>query len=467
MNSSFIQRTIQTALGLSAVALLASSVRGAENAVLLEGFEENIDIATALGGRASLSQYPATDPSDPNVTQGTKSLQVEIAEQEFWVQDLRITFDDAASERIRQAALSTDEARYILRWDVVFPPSGTTAWMNSQMSLDGVSFMNDQLDSNNGKLTMSVALDLIGASIPSEGPISITLAQNFDATEDPFTTLSIFFDNFRLVDTYAPGATPVTYPLQSFESADDPLGGAANFTGWGGGTRTTYAQHTAVDANDNRVSEGSKSLQVEYATSGWSSDFAIPFAGTKLAEVLKLDLPEEERPTADALSRYTLRWETTYFPRSDTSGTWMNTSYQTLAQGFPWSQSGLYPSEEGVGVRKTFSITLDQLTWDAAAEGAPVMMFIANGEWSAPVSIYYDNFRLIDTGAVNNPDRPQIQGISLNAQSKIVITWTGSGTLQWSSSLATPDWKAVTGAASGSPIEPPAGGTAFYRIVAP
>jgi hypothetical protein len=247
---------------------------------------------------------------------------------------------------------------------------------------------------------------------------------------------------------------------------DDPLGGAASFTGWGGGTRTTYSQHTATDANDNRVSDGTKSLQVDYATPGWSSDFSIPFASTKLAEVLKLDLPEEERPTADELSRYTLRWETTYFPRSDTSGSWMNTSYQTLSLGFPWSQSGLYSSEEGVGVQKTYSITLDQLTWNATAEGAPVMMFIANGEWSAPVSLHYDNFRLIDTGAVNNPDRPQIQGISLNTQQRVVITWTGNGTLQWSSSLSSPDWKAVTGAASGSPIDPPAGGTAFYRLVA-
>src|SRR5688572_16016781 len=120
MNPSFVQRTIQTALGLTSVAMLASSGFAAENAVLLDSFEQNIDIATALGGRATLSQYTATDPSDPNVTHGTKSLQVEITEQEWWVQDLRITFDDATSERIRQAALSLDEARYILRWDVVF-----------------------------------------------------------------------------------------------------------------------------------------------------------------------------------------------------------------------------------------------------------------------------------------------------------------------------------------------------------
>jgi hypothetical protein len=338
--------------------------------------------------------------------------------------------------------------------------------MNSQMSLDGVGYMNDQLDSNNGKLTMSVALDVIGTNVPPEGPITITLAQNFDATEDPFTSFNMYLDNFRLVDTYAAGASAMVYPLQSFESAEDPLGGAANFTGWGGGTRTTLSQYTAEGPEDNRVSDGTKSLQVEYATAGYASDFTIPFAGTKLAEVLKLDLPEEELPAADELARYTLRWETTYFPRSDISGDWMNTSYQTFAQGFPWSQGGLYGNEEGVGVRKTYSITLDQLTWSATAEGAPAMMFIANGVWTAPVAMYYDNFRLIDTAATA-PAAPKIDSITVNAQGKVVITWTGGGVLQSTPALAPAQWSTVAGATSGTPMDPPAGGVAFYRIARP
>jgi len=446
-----------------ATCLWVAGAVAAENAVLLEGFEQNLDAVTVLGGRAAMDTYTATGEGDPFVTQGAKSLQVTISETEWWVQDLRITFSDEKAEQIRQACLSPDVARYILRWDVVFPPTGTTAWMNSQMALDGVGYMNDQLDSNNGKMTMSVALDLVGTNVPSEGPISITLAQNFDSTEDPFSSFNMYFDNFRLVDTYAAGARAVVYPLQSFESADNPLGGAANFTGWGGGTRTTLSQYTAEGPDDNRVSDGTKSLQVEYATAGYESDFTIPFAGTKLAEVLKLDLPEEERPTADQLARYTLRWETTYFPRSDISGTWMNTSYQTLAQGFPWSQGGVFGSEEGVGVRKTYSITLDQLTWSASAEGAPTMLFIANGEWSAPVSMYYDNFRLIDTAATATA-APQINSITVNAQGKVVITWTGGGTLQSTPALVAPQWSTVAGAASGTPMDPPAGGVAFYRV---
>src|SRR6478672_7697212 len=171
----------RTAL-LSSLLLLAANGFAAENAVLLEGFEQNLDSASALGSRATIDTYTSTGAEDTFVTQGTKSVQVTIAATEGWVQDLKITFNDDASAKIRQACLSPDLARYVLRWDEVFPPSGTTAWMNSQMSFDGVGFMNDQLDSNNGMRTMSVALDLVGTNVPAEGPISITIADNFDAT---------------------------------------------------------------------------------------------------------------------------------------------------------------------------------------------------------------------------------------------------------------------------------------------
>lgn len=445
---------------LLSIACAGAGALAAENAVLLEGFEENIDAATALGARATVDTYTTTGAEDTFVTQGSKSLKITIAEQEWWVQDVRISFNDQASARIREACLSKDLARYILRWDQVYPPSGTTAWMNSQMSFDGVGIMNDQLDSNNGKRTMSVALDLVGTNVPMEGPITLTIAHNFDATEDPFTSFDTYYDNFRLVDTYVPNAKPIVHTLQSFESATDPVGGA------NGGSRVTYVQYTAEGSTDWRVSDGTKSLEVEYATSGWAQDFILPFAGTKLAEVLRLDLPAEERPTPDQLARYTLRWETIYFPRSETSGAWMNTSYDTRAQGFPWSQGGLYGTEEGVGVRKTFSITLDQLTWNADAEGAPVMQFIANGEWSAPVKMYYDNFRLIDTGTPGTVTQPTITGIRIDAQKMVVITWNGTGTLQQTGTLSAPQWTDVAGVASGTPIAPPASGLAFYRVKA-
>ncbi|MCK6499313.1 MAG: hypothetical protein L6Q38_07525, partial [Nitrospira sp.] len=113
------------------------------------------------------------------------------------------------------------------------------------------------------------------------------------------------------------------------------------------------------------------------------------------------------------------------------------------------------------------SITLDQLTWSDTVEGAPALQFIANGEWSAPVKMYYDNFRLIDTGNVETPTQPTISSITLDAQKRIVITWTGGGILQQTASLSAPQWADVAGATSGTAIAPPAGGLAFFRVRAP
>jgi hypothetical protein len=78
--------------------------------------------------------------------------------------------------------------------------------------------------------------------------------------------------------------------------------------------------------------------------------------------------------------------------------------------------------------------------------------------------MHYDNFRLIDTGSVTTPVQPKIQTITLDAQKRIVITWTGAGTLQQSPSLSPAQWSDITGGASGTPLNPPAGGIMFYRV---
>src|SRR5688572_9830618 len=90
--------TLKWAVAIFATILIQPTVTAAENAVLLEGFEQNLDSVTALGSRATLSTYTATDAADPLVTQGTKSLEVEVKEVEFWAQDFRITFPDQMSE---------------------------------------------------------------------------------------------------------------------------------------------------------------------------------------------------------------------------------------------------------------------------------------------------------------------------------------------------------------------------------
>src|SRR2546426_3634263 len=196
-----------------ALGLLSAVVVSAEKAVILESFEQSIDSVTLgdWGGSripdgVALKQYTKTGIDDINVTHGTNSLRVDLSLSEWWVHDFKITLSEDASNKIREAWKSTDVARYILRYDIIFP-SGT-AWMNNEVFFGSNS---DQLDSNNGKRTMSLALDLI-TGLSEDGPIVIRFADNFDATEDPFVgPLTVYVDNVRLVDTYAAGAQPVTH----------------------------------------------------------------------------------------------------------------------------------------------------------------------------------------------------------------------------------------------------------------
>ncbi|MCZ7634618.1 MAG: hypothetical protein M5U12_00205 [Verrucomicrobia bacterium] len=132
-----------------------------------------------------------------------------------------------------------------------------------------------------------------------------------------------------------------------------------------------------------------------------------------------------------------------------------------------WIPYGIARRDQPAGRAQTVSVTLDQLpNWGATVEGAPMMVFIAQGDFADAFTLYYDNFRLIDTGGLAAV-LPHIDGIQVNAQGKVVITWTGNGVLQSSPSLAAPQWVSMAGVSSGSPIDPPASGTAFYRLVAP
>jgi hypothetical protein len=80
----------------------------------------------------------------------------------------------------------------------------------------------------------------------------------------------------------------------------------------------------------------------------------------ELAEILKLNLSAEQRPTPAELERYTLRFDVTY-PDRDDNGLpgWEVTAYNTLGTAFPYENARRDAKE---GQRQTVSITLDQLS---------------------------------------------------------------------------------------------------------
>jgi hypothetical protein len=206
-----------------------------------------------------------------------------------------------------------------------------------------------------------------------------------------------YLDNIRLVDTYTPGAKIVVTPLESFESGTrEPQ----HFTDWGGTPRTTFSQYTSTGPDDLRVTDGQKSLEIAYTGAGsWQADFTLSFANTYLAQILKLDLPAEQRPAPAQLGRYTLRFDVIFPDKGDDwSGDWVNLRAHTIVDGFPWELA----RADGIpGRLQPYSITLDQIRWADWLEGKPVLMFVTQGAWGAAgTTLHLDNFRIIDTGAV-------------------------------------------------------------------
>jgi hypothetical protein len=384
---------------LASATMLATSLH-AENAQLLESFESGVSGVSLLatdGGRpartppgVTLSQYSKTGAGDENVTEGDKSLKVVLSGSGGFSADFQIQLSPGASDKVRQAAASTDVARYILRYDVIFPSMKEFDYFNSGVQIGSSHYA---LISTGGKRSLSIPLDLV-KGLPENGPITLEISDDFGHF-GAFTNVALYLDNIRLVDNYAPGAKPVTQVLQSFEDPKDPMGGVTiNTNHWGHHApvlRTAFAQYTATAGDYPRVSDGHHALEVtDTNPPAWQPDFIVPFKGTALAKLLKPD--SGQQPTREELSHYTPRWDVTCPDLAP--GEWVNFTY--LSKNFlPIFQT----DNQTKGQRLTYSITLDQVDWDDSGDGNPVLSCILQGpQKTNPVKFYYDNFRLIDTG---------------------------------------------------------------------
>ena len=517
----------------AALVALSTATLPAQTNTVLEGFEGFQDLVpgqyvwspdttayvslwTMWGPRGASGQltvgvYTATSPGDPRVTEGTNSLAVTFLADGFG-NDLGVTLDTMATAAIENAATSNQLARYILRYDVIFEQADQYIYFNQHALIGNdwnyVNLGGAVYKTNNGVVyavaSFSSALDLPTTALPTSGPLawwngSWVITDQFATRQSPFTNCTIYLDNVRLVDTYAPGVTPVVYPLKSFEGSADPFGGAtslyptvSSFFGNLATNRSTlsqfvtnglynptndgvpgiYTTNTGTLAADFAVTDGTHALQI---SNRWRDnlnfewDFALPFAGTKLAEVLA------SHPSPVDLAHYTLRWDTTmaavWAPTSD--GDYMNMVFSTGSTYLPMAQGRRQSLGQSGLQRITYSVTLDQITaWGGCPTGGdPALIFGFNGAPEGiPYIYYYDNFILVDT----SPAGPTITSWQYDTATRhFTLTWTSVAGATYSvvsSPTATDGFTTLaSGIASGgaqttTTVTTPAGNARFLRI---
>jgi hypothetical protein len=530
-------KTLFKCLVAAALAALSAATLPAQTNTVLEGFEgfqdllpgqyvwnsdsgAYIELWTMWGGRAASGQvtvgvYTATGPDDPRVTEGTNSIAVTFLADGFG-NDLGVALDSLATAAIENAASSNQLARYILRYDIIFEHADQYVYFNQHALFcndwNYVNLGGAVYKTNNGVVyavvSYSSALELPTTAVPTNGALgwwggSWIITDQFGTTQAPFTQCTIYLDNVRLVDTYAPGVSPVVYPLQSFENPANPLGGATNLyptvTTFFGNLTTNRATLSSFVTNglydpsgtdgvagiyttnkgpmdgDFAVTDGTHSLQVSNRwrdNINFQFDFALPFAGTKLAQVVAAS-----HSPAD-LAHYTLRWDTTMpaIWSTATDGDYVNMVFSTGSTYLPVAQ-GRRQSLGQIGLqRMTYSVTLDQITaWGGCPTGGdPALIFAFNGASEGiPYIYYYDNFVLIDTAPVPTP--PAITIYQYNSASRqFTLTWDSAPGATYSV-LSSPTLAAdsftplATGIASGgsqttTTVTMPSGNAGFLRI---
>ena len=164
--------------------------------IVIESFENNIDAVTPQGGRISVEHYKAADIEDFNVTHGSKSLKVVLAQPEGYSTDWHL--DLGNSETLKELLqLPLEERwRYTLRFDTVFEERPPDGWGGDNWGYKfSTSFSPaDTARTPSDRSTYSVNLAL--ADLDPDSP-RITFYGNGGYSGE----VVAYFDNFRILDT--------------------------------------------------------------------------------------------------------------------------------------------------------------------------------------------------------------------------------------------------------------------------
>ena len=431
---------------------LAVTELPAQTVTLLESFEDNIDNVTVVGGGnrgeadIAFSVHTKTGDDDLSVTDGEKALKITISNNLAWNRDADITLSEEASDIVKAAWASNDEARYVIRYDVQFNDEGV-GWGNFITWVNGRPYGQLELGSGLNN-SFSLPLDVMGTDLSGDDPVVLNIVGQYD-TGGGATTKDVIVDNIRLIDNYASGAVPEITLLNGFETEEDvdklvPVS-----------DRYTASLHTRTGPADIAVTQGDGSLQIDFMDGGgWTRDFTIPFKGTIMESIARL--PQEDR------WRYTFRLDYIFAAAEGDNwpSDWQNVILRTASgSAQPVTMFRGDPSQHV----RTLSVPLDNLIVEPGDPGNPDdvnpgISITNQGAWQNEMTLYIDNIRVIDTGKAPL----KIGDLTANEAGGVDISWASSPSQAYGISVSSNlrDWSdLVTGV-----VGTPGGETTVYSL---
>ena len=398
---------------LTATGILLQNAIQAETITVLESFEQNVDGADHFlaEGERRITEFSQSDSNDyGQVTDGEKALKISFESLRGWKQDAQVLLTPEATtilnEVVEGLAENPEVGRHYLLYDITWDKlEANVGWANNPVNIGGHG-TGAQIEWGGGNQVVTMNYDL-GAGLP-EG-----FALNFEGDNGDQTALRLIFnsntddpmdvyvDNIRLLDTKPEGASTEVTVLDSFEENFDAILPT--------GSRIT--DDPVANEDEFFVTHGEKSAKFVMSdeVGGWHQDFTINLELYPILEEI-LALPQEER------FQYSIAWD--WIPEvGDASVNWFQ---ETINPGGPGMR--VTQGWSGDGNAKTRVINLGLVEWDFP----PTITVIHNSSqpWGAPVNLYFDNLRLINTGAgATAPDRFEITEVNRSADGMVTLSW--------------------------------------------
>jgi len=164
--------------------------------IVIESFENNIESVTTQGERVTVEHYKVSDIDDLNVTHGSKSLKVILAQPEGYKTDWQLDLTNSETlKELLQLPLE-NRLRYILRFDMIFQERPPEGWGGGNWGYKfSTSFSPaDTARTPSDHATYSANLGLV--KLDPDSP-RITFYGNGGYSGE----VVAYFDNFRVLDT--------------------------------------------------------------------------------------------------------------------------------------------------------------------------------------------------------------------------------------------------------------------------